>query len=226
VHALGQVALDDQAEVRVREHSPRDAIDERRKARDRRDDHDASGAEHAARLAQRLRTVGRLGQVVERAEQQHGVGGPVFELERPRVAQPRADARRPRLFDVQLDRVDQLDVVAALDQRDGVGARPAADVEDARRRRRQQPPEQVQRALALDPRPGRQPVALEPELVVRVEGVVEAAHGRASSSRHACSTSMNERPNAASIAGRGPPGWSAPARSTQACSPAISSSSE
>ena len=75
-------------------------------------------------------------------------------------------AGRPRLGEVQLDRIHQLDVVAALGQPHRVRAGAAADVEHARGRRWQEPLEQLLGADELEPAPAAQPPLLVAAVVV------------------------------------------------------------
>jgi hypothetical protein len=82
--------------------------------------------------------------VIERAEQQHGIGARIGVGQATGVAQDgghAGDLVRGR--DVAGHRVDDPDVVAGLGQRGRVYTGGAADVEDPRRRRRQRAREDV-----------------------------------------------------------------------------------
>ncbi len=119
------------------------------------------GAQDAPCLGQRPRAVGGLGQVVERAEREDGVGARVGEGQLAGVADPRRGDRRAglrgggraRLVDVQRHRVEQVDLVARARQRQRVGARGAADVEHDGRRGGQEALEQLDGAQELQPAP-------------------------------------------------------------------------
>ncbi|HEX6444929.1 MAG TPA: hypothetical protein VF053_07585 [Streptosporangiales bacterium] len=170
VHARAELAVDDGRHAVVREHVPRQRVPQARPAGDRGGAHDAAGTHHAARLGECSDPLGAFGQVVERAEQEHGVARRVPLGQSARVAH--LGRERPvfaRLRNVQRHRIDQVDVVAPLGQPARVHARAAADVEDAGGRRRQQLLEQRLRPypLQLSARAAGQPVAfLAPVVVV------------------------------------------------------------
>ncbi|GAA3147611.1 hypothetical protein GCM10020001_083640 [Nonomuraea salmonea] len=114
--------------------------------------HDPAGPDGAAGLAQRAQPVGALGQVVERAEQQHRVGIAVGDRQVASVAEAGGHAGQlRRLAHVQRHRVDHLDLVALGGQPFGVHAGAAAHVEHAGRRRRQGAQQHVARAPELQP---------------------------------------------------------------------------
>ena len=115
VLAVGEVALDDRLEAGLQQEALRDAVERRGEARDRRGGEQPAGAQRAARLVQGAGAVGRLGQVVERPEQEHDVGARVGERQLAGVADDGGGraARRPGgrrgagLLDVQRDRVER-----------------------------------------------------------------------------------------------------------------------
>ena len=150
VAAVLEVALDRGLEAVLLQQAPQ-PVDRRRVARDHRRGDEPARLDHAARLGQRGDAVGALVQVVERAEQQHGVEALVLERQLARVADQRAREPEPRgLLDVAGDRIHQVHLVAALGQRRRVDPGPAADVGDRRGRRRQQALEQRLRADELE----------------------------------------------------------------------------
>ncbi len=138
VLARGEIARDDRREDGVVEERAAKAVDEGRVARDRRGEQPASRTQHAKRLAQRPHAVRSLGQVVERPEQQHRVGGRVAERQGTRVSDLRARepsllARRrggPRRIDVERHRIHEVRLVARLGQPERISPGGAADVED------------------------------------------------------------------------------------------------
>jgi hypothetical protein len=138
-----------------------------------------SGRAHAASLRERADAVRTARQVVQRAEQQHGIDDVVGQVERTGVRQARLDldAGRPRrcvrLLDVERDQVAVVDPVSTLREPDGVSAGPAANVGDGRRRRRQMPPEDLLRAQELDdPERRVESIALGARLVVAANVLV------------------------------------------------------
>ena len=138
VAAVAHVCLDDLLELRLDEQVLEQPVDRRGEARDRGCGEQTAGPQHAVRLGQRARPVAGLGQVIERAELEHHVGAAVRERELARVAlADLGHAGGPRLLEVQLDGIDELDVVAEPAEPHRVRARAAADVEHPGRRRRQ-----------------------------------------------------------------------------------------
>jgi hypothetical protein len=102
-------------------------------------------------LGQGADPVGPLGQVVQGTEEQHGVHPGVRLLEPPGVPDGRRGQWRrgllpgggQGLLDVQGHRVDEVDLVAAGGQRQGVHPGRAADVQDHGRRVREVPGQQL-----------------------------------------------------------------------------------
>ena len=92
VEALGRVAvlpileitLDDAREAVVGEQIANQAIERGRVTGDPRREQNATGPQHARRLAQRGPSVGRVDQVVQRAEQEHAVHGRIGNGKRAR----------------------------------------------------------------------------------------------------------------------------------------------
>ena len=78
----------------------------------------------------------------------------------------------PRSLDVERERVDEVDAVAAGGEPPGIDAGRAADVEDVCRSRRQEPLEELLRPQPLEVRT-LEAVALDPLLVVRGDVRVE-----------------------------------------------------
>ena len=115
VLAVGEVALDDLLEAGLEQEALRDAVEGRGEARDGRGGEQPAGAQRAPRLGQGAGTVGRLGQVVERPEQEHDVGARVGERQLAGVAHHGGGERRvglrgrrgAGLLDVQRDRVER-----------------------------------------------------------------------------------------------------------------------
>ena len=131
--------------------------------------------------------------MVERAEQQHDVEGPVCETAQiARVAETRGEVRLgqlggdgARLLDVQRDDVDELHAIPAAREAGSVDAGAAADVQHVRRCRRQDGLEQFERADELERVAAfRQPALLEAEPIVGDKrlGVVHRGNARGSSS--------------------------------------------
>jgi len=120
VATVVQVALDDRDERRVTEESLEHAGEERGEARDAGREDEPAGLEHPTRLDERREPVGALGQVIERAQEQHGVHARVGLVEPARVADARAGDRVVRLtrrgparvLDVLREGVHQVDLVA------------------------------------------------------------------------------------------------------------------
>ena len=173
VLAVGEVALDDLLEAGLQQEALRDAVERRGEARDRRGGQQPAGAQRAPRLGQGAATVARLGQVVERPEHEHDVDARVGERQLAGVAHHGGgEGRGPGgrrgagLLDVQRDRVEQVHVVALTGQRQGVGARRAADVEDGGRRRGQEARQQLERAQELEATPVAQAPFLGAAVVV------------------------------------------------------------
>ena len=176
VPAVGQIALDDQRELRVGQQAARQPVEHRGEARDRRRDQQSAGLQHPMRLAQRRATFVTRGQVVQRSQQQHRVGRavPAFQLARipHRNAGERVLGLRLRcalgLGDVQRDRIDQVHLVSERGQPAGVHPGAAADVQHHLRGRRQEAfddllgARQLQGSRALG-----QPLGLGDLLVVR-----------------------------------------------------------
>ena len=97
VLAVGDVALDDRLEAGLEQEALGDAVEGRGEARDGRSGEQAAGAQRAPRLVQGAGAVGRVGQVVERPEQEDDVGTLVVDRQRPRVADDGGGERRVRL---------------------------------------------------------------------------------------------------------------------------------
>ena len=98
--------------------------------RHRRRRDEATAPQHPARLGQRLRSIGRVGQVVQRAEEQHGIDAAVAGMEFAGVALLRGQAACASPFDVVRDDVDDLDIVTVAYEPLLVDAVGAAHVED------------------------------------------------------------------------------------------------
>ena len=101
------------------------------------------GLQHAPRLREGREAIDPIGEVVEGAEEEDGVGGAVSEREASRVAHPHARQpsggprvrSRPGLLDVERHGVHEVHVVPLLGEPEGVGSGRAAHVEhDAGRR--------------------------------------------------------------------------------------------
>ena len=86
VLAVGEVALDDRLEAGLEQEALRDAVEGRGEARDGGGGEQAAGAQRAPGLVQSAGAVGRVGEVVERPEQEDDVGAAVLDRQLPRVA--------------------------------------------------------------------------------------------------------------------------------------------
>jgi hypothetical protein len=108
--------------------------------------------------------------VVERAEHEHGIGGRVVDVQVARVADAHrcegAACRGACLLDVQLHRVERVNLVARARQRQRVGASGAADIEHDRGRRREIAIQERHRARELEPPPVAQAACLLAQVVV------------------------------------------------------------
>jgi hypothetical protein len=109
--------------------------------------------------------------VVEGPEQQHGIGAGVGAAERPGIAdlggQPAAAQIGDRLLDVPGRQVDQVHLVAVVQQPRGVHPGGAADIEHPGGRRWQVPSEDVPRAHQLQlAEPAAEAILLPLRLVV------------------------------------------------------------
>ena len=113
-----------------------ETIQSRRKAGNARGDNDATRTAHPAGLGQSLKSVGPLGEMVKRSEQQDCVHARIRERKLPRVTHLCAGEHRrgsalggaAGLLDVQCYRVDQVNLVSLPGEPYGVSAWPAADV--------------------------------------------------------------------------------------------------
>ena len=155
VLTVAQVAFDDGAEPRIEQLAFRQTREQRGEPADGGDEDRAAGPYDPARLAEGEQTVLASGEVVERAEHEHGV---VVPVRRPsRRASPSSavivPARVDRLLDVGRDRVDDVDPVAVGRQPLGVDAGPTPDVENA---------EGAGRQVAADDLPGAQQLESAP----------------------------------------------------------------
>ena len=109
-------------------------------------------------LGQGLLPVRWVDQVVQRPEEEHSVLRPVRLGQLPRVPDCSGEARRDRagrlagLLHVQQNRADQMHPVPAASQRDGIGARAAADIQQLGWRGGQQPVQQFHRPDVLQRR--------------------------------------------------------------------------
>jgi hypothetical protein len=174
VLAVGEVALDDRLEAGLEQEALRDAVEGRGEARDGRRGEQAAGAQRAPRLLQGAGAVGRLGEVVQRPEQEDHVGAVVVDRQRARIAEDDRGQRRvglgggggAGLIDVQGHRVHEVHRVALGGQRQRVGAGRAADVEDRDGRRGQEAGQQLAGAQELEPSPVGQAALLLSAVVV------------------------------------------------------------
>jgi hypothetical protein len=121
-------------------------------------------------------------EVIERAEEQHHVRGPVGIGETTGVAHLGPGERRTgmgaRLFHVPRREIEEMHLVPAAGQPARVEAGASSHVEDARGGRRQAPLEDVLRSCELDDtRPLEQAPRLEAGLVEPLD-VLRVAHGR------------------------------------------------
>ena len=141
--AVGEITLDDRDVGLVAEEAAEQPIEERGEARDPGGEQDAAGLGLPPSLAERHDPVRLLRQVIERAQQQHGVGARVRPLEPPRVADARTRELAPglaarsnaRLIDMHRARIDQVHLVAERGEPARVDTRTAADVEHGAPRR-------------------------------------------------------------------------------------------
>lgn len=136
---------------------PQHAIEPSGPAGDHRTEDRAARPQDPAGLAQRMDPVGPTGQVIQRAEQQHGIHGLVTQVKAACVADRcfHSDASRrgsrSHLVDVHRNDVTVQDPIAKSGQPDGVSSWPAAYICDNCRRRRQVPLHDLLGPLELQP---------------------------------------------------------------------------
>jgi hypothetical protein len=139
----------------------------------------AAGTSNATSLAQRLQTISRFDQVVQRPEQQRDVDAVIGLSQRASIAHRRRESPAPQgLRDMFLQRIDQLHVVPVGRQPPRMDARRSADIQHSGGRLRQVTPDQLLRPEELQlpvPAAG-QPVVLD------VTVAVELLNGRIHSS--------------------------------------------
>src|SRR5262245_2829857 len=92
--AISHVARGNSRKGRILEVSAAKAVERRCEARDHRGEDDTTWPTHAARLGEGLQAVALLRQVVQRAEEKHGIGTRVRERNRACVAHLGARERR------------------------------------------------------------------------------------------------------------------------------------
>jgi hypothetical protein len=182
----GALSVADQLEdLRILQVDPvRDeAVDARGPPGDRGGEQQAARPQDAGGLTERGGPFACLGQVVQRAEQQHRVHGRVGQVEVPCVAGRGADRGHPggvflELAHVQRHEVPVLDLIAERRQPQRVAARAAADVRDDRGRWRQAAaddlgrPQELKLAAAVA-----QPVPLFGPFVICAYRGLFAVHG-------------------------------------------------
>ena len=153
--------------VRLGQPSALDAVVEARKPAYHRDGYQAARTDHPPGL-ERQASVGTVGQVVQRPEEQHCVDRSVSDVEIPGIAFASAHTGdASSLLDVQWHRVDELDVVAVSGQPLCVHTGCAAHVQDVSRRRGKPPAQDILGAPQLQaPPPLAQPIVLLAPVVV------------------------------------------------------------
>src|ERR1700733_730439 len=146
VQTVPQIRLNDLAKLRILEETPRKTVDQRGETRNRGCHENAARPKDASRFKKRLQTVRPLVQMVQRPQQKNGIDAACGKIQLPCVSQcnrGQSDSRcmrvRPRLLQMQLHRINQVDFVSLLGKRERIGSRPAAYVENSRRWRRQMP---------------------------------------------------------------------------------------
>ncbi len=141
VLSVAQVLRGDGGELGVLKQVVRQAIQSGSPAADGCSKEATTGLENARRLVQRLGTIWRGGQVIERTQQQNHIRGFTGKSQVPRVANP-ARGKRPgsgaaAAFGLGYEtrnRVDQMNRISGLSQPERIGSGSAADVQDGGRR--------------------------------------------------------------------------------------------
>jgi hypothetical protein len=164
-----QVLVHDRPEDRIIQPALIQPIQQRSEPADRHRQQLAARPQHPPGLGQRLPSLRGVGQVVQRAEQQHRVLRAVGFRQLPRVPRRGGEGSRrvtpcclAGLLHVQRHRIHQVHPVPAPGQRRGIATRSAANIQQPGRRRRQQPLGQLHRPDELQGRPsaGEQPGTL------------------------------------------------------------------
>lgn len=134
-------------------------------ARDAGGDHNAVRPENTLRLSKGPDPVGMIGQMVQRAEQQHGIDRCIGHRQTAGIANGNRGQRlrhcvvlTPRFFDQASGGIDQANGIAQAGQPESVRPRATSDINDLGRRRRQKAANQLFGALELQSgRAGLQP---------------------------------------------------------------------
>ena len=127
-------------------------VEQSGEARDGGGEQEASASQDALRFCQRLQSFSPLGQMVEGAQEEDDVGGPVATREPAGVACLGGDpfVCRGGLLDVKGYRVDQVHAVAQIGKPCGVLPRPTPDVNDVEGPLGEEAADQFLRALELE----------------------------------------------------------------------------
>ena len=138
VASVAKIAFDDGAKARLEEQLAGQPVEQRRVARDGRDEQRCAGPGHPQRLAQRGDSIRRLRQVIHRPEQQHRVHRAVVEGQlggHPEGCFDGACGRLQRAcrLDVVRRRIHQMNAMAVFGQPRRVDAGGAADICDVQR---------------------------------------------------------------------------------------------
>ena len=177
-----EVSLHDGADPLVEQEAACETVEERCEPVDRGDGHDPTRNGHPARLTQGGSPLVRTLQVVERPEEQDHVDRVVALRELPSVSHLGRETGRAQLPQGELDmagaEIEQVDVVARVEQPAGVHAGSTADVEDPLRRWPQVSAQHLLGSAELELAEPAEPFLL-PDLPVVPEHVVEVSrHGR------------------------------------------------
>ena len=138
VLAVVQVSFDHVAELRVEQEASGETVEQRRKARDRGREDVTPGANDASSLGEGEDAVAPVGEVIERAKDQHGVVAGLGKRKMPSVSDVSDDttAGRPQLAsgdNVVGYGVDDVHVMPVLRQPGGVDSLGTTDIEDVER---------------------------------------------------------------------------------------------
>jgi hypothetical protein len=158
VQPPGEVPLDDGHERRIGQEVASKAVESRCESGDAGREENTSGLQNAKRLPQGHVPVARVLQMIERAQQQHGVSGAIRPIEAACVPDgaardggPGVCGLRAGLVDHPRDRIDEMNLVAALREPPGVDAGAAAHVQHHAWRRGQEALDELPSRVAAPP---------------------------------------------------------------------------
>jgi hypothetical protein len=174
------VAVGYRSEDGVIEVAADETIKQRGEPGDRCGDDQTARANDAPSLLERSDPLASLGQVIERAEQEHRIERGIPCLEPASIAQPHGERAlgsftcSGRLLYMERHRIDKVNGVSDPRPPRRIHAWTATHVQDRGRRRRQDPFQQLLRTRKLDPGAGaaQQAVLFNPGRVVREDLIV------------------------------------------------------